>query len=169
MKSGHDSWCFECRRKVQKERSYSKPKTPKQSHDDYKKYGSTLRGHFARVLSVARNRCRKRGIPFNLTPEYCVELYQKQAGRCVITGKLMCYEKGQGTKQEQVSIDQIVARAGYLEDNVRLVCLQANIMKNTLSDEELRQWCSDILKGPSETTISGSEQSDHGIVQTTTH
>lgn len=40
-----------------------------------------------------------------------------------------------------VSVDRVDQTKGYTIENTRLVCIQANMMRSILSDNELLQWC----------------------------
>lgn len=74
------------------------------------------------------------------------ELWQEQGGKCAITGVEMTHVSGEGRVYTNVSIDRVDSTAGYTRDNIRLVCVIVNIMKHTMSDEELLEWCRLILK-----------------------
>lgn len=86
----------------------------------------------------------------NLSLDYLMQLYEKQEGKCAISGRTMTFITGQGRVPTNISIDQINPAGGYLEGNIQLVCRQANVMKFELSADELTSWCEDIcnhLKG----------------------
>lgn len=57
----------------------------------------------------------------------------------------MTTERGEGTVYTNASIDRIDSSKGYTLDNVQLVCNIVNLMKNTLSIDELCDWCKSIV------------------------
>lgn len=87
----------------------------------------------------------------NLTIEFLVDLWEKQSGRCLLTGIPMTTVRGNGWQiPTNVSIDQIKHRYGYTKENVRLLCWQANMMRGQLTDEELIIFCRLIFKNKSD-------------------
>lgn len=82
----------------------------------------------------------------DLDIEFLCRLYEDQEGRCAISGKIMTFVTGMGMVPTNISIDRIDPLKGYEEDNVRLVCRQANTMKMLLSDNELIEWCKSIIE-----------------------
>lgn len=62
--------------------------------------------------------------------QHCIDLYYKQGGRCMFSGKQMTYQKEQRSPT-QISIDRIDNNRGYEIGNVRLLCHYVN---NMMSD-----------------------------------
>ena len=83
----------------------------------------------------------------DLSIEFLEGLYNKQEGKCAISGVVMTHIYGQGKTPTNISIDRIDSSKEYSEDNVQLVCYTVNIMKNTLTLEELKDWCKLIISG----------------------
>ena len=69
---------------------------------------------------------------------------------------IMTYKFYEGRVNSNLSIDRIDSTKGYSKDNVQLVCMAANQMKNDLSMEELTSLCSMILN-----TVNESKNSNH--------
>ncbi len=79
------------------------------------------------------------------TFERLLELLQEQNGRCAVTGKVFTFEGDEvGTN---ISIDRIDSNKPYSAGNVRLVCAAVNYMKRRMDDDQLVDWCLDIVKG----------------------
>ena len=80
--------------------------------------------------------------------EYFLELYDKQKGKCAISNIDMTFiKKLDGIKiHTNLSIDRIDSSRGYEIGNIQLVCAVVNIMKTTLSMNELMWWCNQIVK-----------------------
>lgn len=81
-----------------------------------------------------------------LSLDYMMELYEKQEGKCALSGREMTYITGNGRVPTNISIDRIDSSVGYEEGNVQLVCIQANKMKAELRTDDLLSWCKDILE-----------------------
>lgn len=88
--------------------------------------------------------------------EYLFYLWTAQNGKCALTGMQMTYKFYEGRVDSNLSIDRIDSTKGYSKDNVQLVCMAANQMKNDLSMEELTSLCSMILN-----TVNESKNSNH--------
>lgn len=80
-----------------------------------------------------------------LTKEFLLELYHTQGGLCAITGQPMTHIRGQGKVNTNISIDRINSAIGYTQENVQLVCRIVNIMKQDMTQNELKFWCEKIL------------------------
>ena len=68
-----------------------------------------------------------------ITIDYLVSLWEKQQGRCALTGKKMIHKHN---SPYTVSVDRIDSSVGYYEGNVQLVCQSVNLAKNGYSNEE---------------------------------
>lgn len=82
-------------------------------------------------------RAKKKGIPFTLTAQFLFDLFNKQRGRCAITGWKMTAIAGKGAIHSNISVDKINRDNGYIKENVQLVCSCINGFKNVLSKKEL--------------------------------
>jgi hypothetical protein len=82
----------------------------------------------------------------DLDIDFLCKLYEDQKGLCAISGRELTFICGNGVISTNISIDRIKPLEDYTEENVRLVCRQANTMKQRFSDEELADWCRDIVE-----------------------
>lgn len=90
-----------------------------------------------------------------VTPELLIALWEKQEGRCAVTGRPMTHMRGIGhCVKTNVSIDRIDSSIGYTADNIRLVCRVVNVMKWTSTDQEMVEWANAIVTGPVATGLS---------------
>jgi hypothetical protein len=80
-----------------------------------------------------------------LTVQDLQNLWDKQSGKCALSGVPMTYTKGSGRIPTNLSMDRIDSTLPYQLGNVQLVCYQANLMKSELGVAELRFWCERIL------------------------
>ena len=122
-------------------------------NDDVEKYIHNLcKAH----KSVARKvggrvtpRRRQLHVESCLTTESVIDLWNRQGGKCAVTGLPMTHIRGKGHfVLTNISFDRIDSGLGYTLDNVRLTCKIVNIMKAAMSDSEMLTWCQAILDGP---------------------
>jgi len=84
----------------------------------------------------------------SVTVDVLVDLWDRQGGRCAVTGRPMTYLKGNRTGlSTNVSLDRIDNSLGYDLGNIRLVCKAVNYMKNVMTDAEMLEWCRAIIHG----------------------
>lgn len=90
-----------------------------------------------------------RNLEFSLKREWAYELFLMQNKKCALSGVdiefATCtsdYNKGLTT----ASLDRINSLNGYTIDNVQWIHKTINIMKNTLTTEQLFEWCQKIVQ-----------------------
>ena len=83
--------------------------------------------------------CRKRNKNCNLDLPYLKELWEKQEGKCVITGVNLVL-KTNYNRNFQASLDRIDNSEGYVKGNVRYISVSVNWLKNDLNDDHLREF-----------------------------
>lgn len=101
-----------------------------------------------KLRDMAKFRAKISALPFNLTIEYLINLWELQDGRCAISGR--CFDLSRPSENETVkanapSLDRIEPKKGYVQDNVRFVCYQVNTALNEYGEEELLKLCKDIM------------------------
>lgn len=70
-----------------------------------------------------------------ITLDGLLALWHNQRGRCSLSGLSMTW--GQGTiTPTSISMDRLDISAGYTTSNVRLICYQANCLRNKWGDQE---------------------------------
>lgn len=101
------------------------------------------------LLAGAKNRSKSRNLEFNLTLSFLEELWERQQGNCVVTGRAFDLEtpekKGQ-PRPNAPSIDRIIPALGYTQGNVRLVTYHVNLALGEFGLSELRNLAKDILQ-----------------------
>ena len=130
--------CTECK-DCQRERYY-KERQKLFENDDL-----ALRYKLQQALKGTKRRSREKNIYNDLTLDYIMYLWEKQSGKCALTGMQMTYKFYEGRVNSNVSIDRIDSTKGYSKDNVQLVCMAANQMKNDLSMTEFIEMCEAAL------------------------
>lgn len=96
----------------------------------------------------------KRKIPFKVTLQEAWEIFQKQKGRCALSGVDIKFVNNYDKNVEQTaSPDRIDNTKGYSKDNIQWVHKKVNRLKCVMSDDELLFWCEKILKTKGKTKI----------------
>jgi hypothetical protein len=124
---GFDSWCKQCRREYRYE--------VKQSLDSF----------FRQKLTCIRD--DKRKIFSDLTLQQLIDLWNKQNGKCAISGSQMSHQRNKRQhNMSNCSVDRIDSSKDYTLNNIQLVCWTVNRMKGENTQEELIKWCIQIIK-----------------------
>lgn len=98
-------------------------------------------------LHDALVRSKKKNLFIDITVVDLQKLWNKQNGKCALTGFPMTLIWGNGKKNiYNLSIDRIDSFKGYTKDNIQLVCAAANMMKGFMESDELMKFCEAILK-----------------------
>lgn len=103
-----------------------------------KKYAQTYRA----VLRSAHKRAVERHLerwphdPSSLNPWQVIKLWEKQKGRCALSGITMTWGRGL-VMPTSMSTDRIDNTRGYHLDNIRLVCHSVNAFRGNGTDEEM--------------------------------
>ena len=105
---------------------------------------STYEMYLRRLLTKSKS-SRKETHDFTITIDDLVELWQRQSGRCAVSGVHMTHHAdGLGRKEFNASIDRIDGNRGYVRGNIQLVAYRINILKHTLSTDMLYWWVKTI-------------------------
>ncbi len=72
----------------------------------------------------------------HVTQNELVEIYNKQDGKCALSGIKMTWAQEAWT-ETSMSIDRIDWRLGYVSGNVRLVCYAINCFRQRMTDNEM--------------------------------
>ena len=91
------------------------------------------------------SREKEEGMLFEITPEQLNDLWDKQDGRCALSGIFMTWHKGGEKRNTNVSIDRIDPNIEYMITNIQLVCWRVNLIKHTMTEDELYWWCKNIV------------------------
>ena len=84
-------------------------------------------------LDRAKERSRKKQIPFDLTPEWAISRY---TGKCELTG-LPFVNGVKGFYPFSPSIDRIDSSKGYEQHNCRFILMAINVFKGRMADDEM--------------------------------
>jgi hypothetical protein len=86
----------------------------------------------------------------NITPEYLKDLFDRQDGKCPLTGWDMVLPEStsgwkNGNKPENASLDRVDNDKGYVEGNVRFVALIANMARHAYTDKQVVEFCKVVV------------------------
>ena len=93
----------------------------------------------------ARDRAANKGIPFTITKEDLLELWEQQNGLCNISKIPMTYELDNGRVFTNVSVDQKNPGQGYTKENIQLVCSAVNQLKSNWDMDTVLYICKQIV------------------------
>lgn len=93
----------------------------------------------------ARDRANNKGIPFTITKEDLLELWENQEGLCNISKIPMTFELDNGRVFTNVSVDQKNPGQGYTKDNIQLVCSAVNQLKSNWDMDTVLYICKQII------------------------
>jgi hypothetical protein len=94
---------------------------------------------FSSTLALARKRAE-----VTINQDYLMALYDQQEGLCALSGVRMTWATGK-TSPTSISIDRIDNQKGYIDGNVRLVCVAINAFKGIMNDEELLKMAKSLV------------------------
>lgn len=97
------------------------------------------------VAGAARQRARKRGIPFSITPADVV-IPEKCPALGLVLKTYIGGPEG-GAKPDSASLDRRVPELGYVPGNVQVISAKANQMKSNASPDELWSFALWVLLG----------------------
>ena len=88
----------------------------------------------------------EKGRSATLSVKHLLDLHDMQNGKCALTGaKLTCnLEKGLHCLTN-ASLNRIDPKGEYILENIQLVCVAANKLKNDMSVNEFYDWCKKVV------------------------
>lgn len=115
------------------------------AHPLFKGHGGISGSVWRRIVSTAKHR----GIPFDLTIEAAWDLFDRQKGRCALTGVELHFAESSAELNaglNTASLDRIDSRLGYRSDNVQWVHTVVNQMKWDHDQDRFIAWCRLVVK-----------------------
>lgn len=104
---------------------------------------------FGRAVSNARSRASKKGIPFDITKDFIVTLFEEQSGRCFYSDiqlNIVKENKERTHDPFKMSLDCIDPELGYVEGNVVWCAYCVNALKLKMTVESMVDVCREIVK-----------------------
>jgi hypothetical protein len=104
---------------------------------------------FGRAVTNARTRASKKGLPFELTRDDVMAMFEEQDGRCYYSGlKLSVVKEDAFSTHDplKMSLDCVDPSLGYVKDNVVWCAYCVNALKLKMSKESMIDVCRAIVK-----------------------
>lgn len=133
IRNGRDTRCSKCKAEQNKK--------ARQQYTDDKKLYKVLQERWL----GARDRALNKGIPFTITKDDLIELWEQQNGLCNISKIPMTFELDSGRIYTNISIDQKNPGQGYTKDNIQLVCSAVNQLKSNWDMDTVMYICKQIV------------------------
>jgi len=126
-----------------------KPETQKKISESLSKrsQGNTYnkKGNFTRTL----RQINKRQKDHEMTEEFLQSLWDKQQGKCALSGiALTHFDFNTKKTPANASLDRIDSSRGYLQDNVQFVAYSLNLGKQDFTDEDFKQFVESLRQCP---------------------
>lgn len=102
--------------------------------------GQLAGGHWGQIVENAV----RRGIPVGVNISQAWSLFEKQKGRCALSGTVLTL----GTRKagRTASLDRIDSALGYVVGNIQWTHKAVNLMKGSMSDSLFLEWVESISK-----------------------
>lgn len=91
-------------------------------------------------ISKLKADAKRRSISFNVDIDDLDKLYEKQNGKCNLSGVDIYFSDG------SASLDRIDSKRGYEKDNVQLLHRRINEMKWDYQQQEFVDWCRKVVE-----------------------
>lgn len=93
----------------------------------------------------AKDRANSKNIPFTITKQDLLDIWNQQNGLCNISKIPMTYELDNGRIFTNVSLDQKNPGQGYTKDNIQLVCSAVNQLKSNWDMNTVLYICKQVV------------------------
>lgn len=114
-------------------------------------FSANPRGYFQQAIQYSKSSYKKKQQkhgqtkPYILSVEDCLDLWERQNGKCALSGIQMTHHRdGSGKKEFNASLDRIEPGGAYSRANVQLVCYRVNIMRHVLDINMFFWWVKNL-------------------------
>ena len=105
------------------------------------------KGKFTKILTKTKYRNAKTGWVVDVDEDFLCELWEKQSGKCAITGLDLSIPDYCTTKTPKMaSLDRINSNIGYTKDNVQFLAYSINMAKNDFLNEDIIELIKEISR-----------------------
>jgi hypothetical protein len=120
----------------------------RKKHDSklWKGFGEIPSTYWSTILQ-RKHLCKNRTV--NISIGYAWEIFQKQKGKCALTGEPITFSSKYDSIKGTASLDRIDSKLGYEEGNVQWVHKDVNRMKSNLTMERFLTLCKEIVDNSS--------------------
>lgn len=146
---------------LEDKRAFNKQRYQRKREEYLKRHDATLRtprGRLYQLFWAAKDRAAKKNLPFEISMDWLVELYESQNGKCALTG--ISFDLGRNKSGENgfrpfsPSLDQKIPGRGYTNENTRLICTSMNLALNRFGEDVFYR----ILRGYCVTTLESTDK-----------
>lgn len=138
QKKGYRNQCKACLRPISRQRA-------RDNKDGVNRrmrvFRNTIKGATTTSLNAAKGRARLGNLPFNLDLKYIRDIWERQGGKCALTGEDFVLKGGWSAP----SLDKIDPEKGYIKGNVQWLSQRVNLLKSNMTNEELLEICKLIV------------------------
>lgn len=92
------------------------------------------------------NKARLRDIPFLISIDEAWELFEKQNGKCALTGERLKFRRKNGKIIGTASLDRIDSTKGYTIGNIQWIHKTVNAMKSNHPEKEFIDFCKKVAQ-----------------------
>lgn len=103
----------------------------------------------AKYWSAVKTSAKRREEKVEISIEYAWDLFQKQGGKCALSGMNLVFNSGRNanySSDQTASLDRINSNLSYVEGNVQWVHKHVNKMKQSFTDEYYIAMCTEVAK-----------------------
>ena len=95
-----------------------------------------------------KHSAKQRGLEFSITKEDAWKLFEKQGGKCALSGLPLNFvsDWSRNKKKQTASLDRIDNTKGYTLDNIQWLHRRINFMKHTMTVEEFIGFCEAVVE-----------------------
>jgi dUTP pyrophosphatase len=109
-------------------------------------YNDKMADEFDNLFNKSQRSAKDRGLEFNITKEDIKLLFNKQDGKCALSGiKLNIFHSRRKQIDNDASLDRIDSSKGYINNNIQWVHKKVNIMKMNLDETTFIDLCKKII------------------------
>jgi|TARA_Y100000287_G_C14233791_1_gene363524 hypothetical protein len=104
---------------------------------------------FGRAVANARSRALKKNLPFDLSKEDVMDMFERQQGKCFYSGIKLNVVKSDASRTHdpfKMSLDCVNPSLGYVRGNVVWCAYCVNALKLKMSAEDMVNVCRSIVK-----------------------
>ena len=97
-------------------------------------------------FNLFRNNAELRGKVFNISLDDVADAYEKQGGKCALTGWDITFPEIGHPSKFNCSIDRVDNSRGYETDNIQLIDGRVNMMKGKYTQEFFKEVCKAVAQ-----------------------